>query len=86
MKRPPLSLVVVLFNMRREAVRTLHSLSTKYQQEIAADDYEVHVVENGSTEPIEASTVRQFGPNFHYHRLTNPPPSPAHALNYGVAQ
>ena len=86
MKRPLISLVVVLFNMRREARRTLHSLSTKYQQEVDSADYEVHVVENGSTDPVEASTIREFGPNFYYHRLEKPPSSPAYALNYGVAQ
>ena len=43
-----LSVVVVFYNMRREAARTLHSLSRAYQQGIDDLDYEVIVVENGS--------------------------------------
>ena len=50
--RPPitkdLSVVVVFYNMQREAARTLHSLSRAYQQGIDDLDYEVIVVENGS--------------------------------------
>jgi hypothetical protein len=85
MKRPRLSIVVILYNMRREAQRTLHSLSCSYQQGVRPSDYDVHVVENGSSEPVDAAFIRSFGPNFYYHRLTDPPPSPAFALNYGVA-
>ena len=43
-----LSVVVVFYNMRREAARTLHSLSRAYQQGVDDLDYEVIVVENGS--------------------------------------
>ncbi len=43
-----LSVVVVFYNMRREAARTLHSLSRAYQQGIDELQYEVIVVENGS--------------------------------------
>ena len=43
-----LSVVVVFYNMRREAARTLHSLSRAYQEGIEDLDYEVIVVENGS--------------------------------------
>lgn len=86
MRRPVLSLIVVLYNMRREAPRTLYSLSARYQQGIAEEEFEVHVVENGSAAPVDEGLVRGLGPNFHYHRLENPPPSPARALNYGVAQ
>ncbi len=43
-----LAVVVVMHNMRREAARTLHSLSRSYQRGIDDLDYEVVVVENGS--------------------------------------
>ena len=43
-----LSVVVVFYNMRREAARTLHSLSRAYQRDVDGLDYEVIVVENGS--------------------------------------
>jgi GT2 family glycosyltransferase len=79
-------MVVVLYNMRREAVRTLYSLSAAYQQDFPQEEYDVHVVENGSSEPVDVDFVRGFGSNFHYYRLENPPPSPANALNYGIAR
>ncbi len=79
-------MVVILYNMRREAGRTLQSLSAAYQEDFSPEDYDVHVVENGSAEPVDEAFVRGFGPNFHYHRLVNPPSSPAHALNYGIAK
>ena len=63
-----LSVVVVFYNMRREAERTLHSLSRAYQEGIDDLDYEVIVVENGSA-PTRSSArtfVRSFGPEFRY--------------------
>lgn len=86
MNRPLISMVVILYNMRREARRTLHSLSAAYQEGIAPEEYEVQVVENGSADPVDEAFVHGLGPNFHYHRLENPPPSPAYALNYGIAR
>ena len=51
-RRPPTPstsrVVVVFYNMRREAARTLHSLSRAYQEGIDDLSYEVIVVENGS--------------------------------------
>jgi hypothetical protein len=85
MGRPRLSVVVIVYNMRREATRTLHSLSAAYQEDVEPADYDVHVVENGSSAPLDEDFVRQHGRNFHYHRLDNAPPSPAHAINYGIA-
>ena len=43
-----LSVVVVFHNMRREAERTLHSLSRAYQRGVDDLDYEVIVIDNGS--------------------------------------
>src|SRR5262249_32875186 len=86
MQSPFLSMIVVLYNMQREARRTLHSLSAAYQLGVRAEEYEVHVVENGSAAPVGEEFVRSFGANFHYHHLKTPPPSPAYALNYGAAQ
>ena len=82
---PRLSIIVVVFNMRREAPRTLFSLSTAYQRHVTAEDYEVIVVENGSPEPLAAAEVAQFGSNFRYVWIDNASPSPAGAINRGVA-
>lgn len=83
--RPRLSIVVVVFNMRREAPRTLFTLSPAYQRNVDAADYEVIVVDNGSSEPLTAAEVAQFGPQFHSLRIDQAPPSPAAAINRGVA-
>ncbi|MGH9025873.1 MAG: CmcI family methyltransferase [Acidimicrobiia bacterium] len=83
-----LSVVVVFYDMRREAARTLHSLSRAYQQGIETLDYEVIVVENGSvdSEKLGDGFVRSFGPEFRYLDLgEQATPSPADALNRGAA-
>lgn len=83
---PDLSIVVVMYNMRREAERTLHSLSRAYQQRVADLDYDVLVVENGSDEPLDPEWVTSHGPEFSYLRLPKKGMSPAPAVNVGVAK
>jgi glycosyltransferase involved in cell wall biosynthesis len=79
-----LSVVVVVYNIPREAPRTLFALSPVYQQNIMADDYEIIVVENGSTKRLEPSQITQLGKNFRYYYLENALPSPASAINFGM--
>jgi cephalosporin hydroxylase len=82
-----LSIVVVFYNMKREAPRTLHSLSRAYQQGIADLDYEVIVVENGSAadQKLGEEFVRSFGTEFRYLDLDeDATPTPADALNRGL--
>lgn len=83
---PKLSIVVVIYNMSREAPRTLHSLSTKHQQRIREQDYEVIVVDNGSKEPLSKDYFHHLQGNFRYFYIENASPSPAHAVNFGVQQ
>lgn len=80
-RRPKLSIIVNFYNMQREAARTLHSLSLAYQQAIKAEDYEVLAIDNGSTQPLDANTVKAFGKNFHYYYLQTHSVSPCKALN-----
>ncbi len=83
-----LSMVVVLYNMRREAARTLHSLSRSYQEGIEGLDYEVIVVENGSDpdQRVDEDYVRSFGPQFRFIDMgPDAPSSPVFALNRGLA-
>lgn len=84
-KMPDVSVVVVVYNMEREAPRTLRSLSAAYQRNIAADDYEVIVVDNGSSPPFDASVIDNLEGNFRIIRINPAPSSPAHALNVGLA-
>ena len=71
--------------MRREAERTLYTLSTDYQANVSASDYEVIAIDNGSAEPLEAAMVYEFGPNFKYHFLETESVSPANAVNFGAS-
>jgi cephalosporin hydroxylase len=82
-----LSIVVVFYNMRREAARTLHSLSRAYQEDLGDVTYEVIAVENGSADDqkLGAEFVESFGPEFRYLDLgADAEPSPVLALNRGI--
>lgn len=82
---PSLSVVVVVYDMARELPRTLRSLSPEHQQGIAADDYEVIVVDNGSPDGLDAEMLRSFTGNLRTLRVDPAPPSPARAANLAVA-
>jgi glycosyltransferase involved in cell wall biosynthesis len=84
--RPELSVVVVVHNMAREAPRTLYSLSAAYQRHIGADDYEIIVVDNGSTPPFDSKAIASLNGNFRLLRLDPAPASPARAINRGLAE
>jgi len=79
-----LSVVVIFFNNRREAPRTLYTLSRAYQRNIESLDYEVLAIDSNSPEPLDAKTVESFGPEFSYHFVKTPHPSPVEALRRGV--
>jgi cephalosporin hydroxylase/predicted O-methyltransferase YrrM len=87
-RRKDLSVVVVFYNMRREAERTLHALSRAYQEGIDEVEYEVIVVENGSRKDqrLGKDFVRSFGREFRYIDMgMSATPTPVPALNRGVA-
>lgn len=79
-----LSIVVIFFNMRREARRTLFSLSAAYQRGVSAQAYEVIAIDNGSSAPLDPAEVAQFGPNFRYHFAQTDSVSPVGAMNLGA--
>lgn len=83
---PALSVIVVVYDMEREAPRTLHSLSVDYQQGVTADTFEVLVVDNGSPQPLGEELVKSYGRHMRY--LERPPgnPSPVAAVNQGIAE
>jgi len=80
MRNPPLTLLVVFYEMGREAPRTLHTLSPGYQRGVTAADYEVIAIDAGSTLPLDAGLIASFGPNFRLLR-TAAAPSPVAAIN-----
>ncbi|MEO8460648.1 MAG: glycosyltransferase [Dokdonella sp.] len=83
--KPRLSVVVVAYNMAREAPRTLRSLAADYQRHIEATDYEVIVVDNGSMPALDPAIVEALPGNFHLLRIDPALPSPAQAVNRGLA-
>jgi hypothetical protein len=79
-----LSVVLVVHDMARELPRTLRSLSPTYQRDLKADDYEVIVVDNGSSQPIEPGLMASFEGHLRRERIDPAPPSPARAANHGL--
>ncbi|MGE3347341.1 MAG: class I SAM-dependent methyltransferase [Ramlibacter sp.] len=79
-----LSVVVVAFNIPREIERTLFSLSTAYQRDISKDDYEIIVIDNGSTPPVDSASFSNLEGNFRFVRIDHASPSPANAINTGL--
>lgn len=84
-----LTVVVVFYNMKREARRTLHALSRAYQEGVEDLDYEVIAVENGSADDqkLGREFVEAFGPEFRYIDMgRKATPTPIPALNLGVSK
>jgi hypothetical protein len=79
-----LSVVVVAHDMGRELPRTLRSLDPTLQAGIDGDDYEVLLVDNGSSVPVGTLETEGFGGRLRLLRVEDAPPSPAHAANLGV--
>ena len=79
-----LSIVVVAYNMARELPRTILSLSLPYQQGVDAGDYEIIVVDNGSTQPFDHDACRAMCDNLSIIELEGASPSPAAAINAGI--
>jgi hypothetical protein len=71
--------------MTREAERTLHSLSTVYQLDVAEDQYDVYVIDNGSAKPLKNPDMSRFGNNFYYQHIPDAHPSPAFSINKTLA-
>lgn len=84
--KPFMSVVINMHNMQREAKRTLWSLTTSYQSEISDNDYEVIVIDNGSTRPLNEKWVKSHGDHFRYIYVDMDSPSPAKAMNIAVKE
>ncbi len=79
-----LSVVVVAYNMGREIPRTVQSLSPGLQRGIAAEDYEIIVVDNGSSEPLDLDQLRQWGAQVRLETMDDATVSPVPAVNHGL--
>jgi len=76
-----MTILVVFFNMRREAKRTLHTLTTAYQRECDPEQYDVVAIDHGSRERLDGREVEQLQSNFRYAYLDTDDVSPVMALN-----
>lgn len=81
---PRISAVVCGYNMSRELPRTIRSLSPAMQRGVEAGDYEIIVVDNGSTEPFDEEACRSWGADLKVLRLPPGNPSPVRAVNEGI--
>jgi hypothetical protein len=83
-ERPRLSVVVVGYNMARELPRTIRSLSPNMQRDIDPRDYEIILVDNGSTQPFDETELRGLMTNLTIHRLQYATWSPVPAIKFGM--
>ena len=81
---PAVSFIVILYDMPKQAEKTLYSLMPEYQQGVDAADYEVIVVENESANTLSRDFVAQLPANFSYHLRAEREPTPVHAINHGA--
>ena len=86
MSAPLLSIIVIAYDMPRQALITLRSLAADYQQGVNAADYEVILVENRSARNMGAEALAALPGNFRYFLRDEPGVSPAAAINFGFAQ
>ncbi|MEZ5540355.1 MAG: glycosyltransferase family A protein [Pseudomonadales bacterium] len=85
-KKPALSIIVIVYDMPRQAMNTLYSLALPYQKNISEDDYEVIVVENRSSRCLDAAAVAALGSQFHYFLRDEAGVSPVPAVNFAFTQ
>jgi hypothetical protein len=79
-----LSVVVIFHNMRREAKRTLLSLSRAVQRGLGGIEYEIIAIDNGSHLPIEPAKFEAFGAAVRHINLETDSVSPVAAVNLGA--
>jgi len=80
-----ISVVVSAHDLRRELPRTVRSLSPPYQTGLDPARLEIVVVDNGSSEPVQADWFEGISANLKILRFPPGNPSPCHAINAGVA-
>ena len=84
MSEPSVSVVVIAYNMPREIPRTIWSLSTAMQVGVVRNDYEVILIDNGSTQKIDFDLFRITDVNLRVERLPPGVSSPCGAINRGL--
>lgn len=83
---PRVSVIVMVYKMPEQAKKTLYSLSTAYQRDVAENDYEVIVMENPSSQMLGKADAEKWGGNFRYIEYPETLPTPVNAMNFGASQ
>jgi glycosyltransferase involved in cell wall biosynthesis len=86
MIKPTLSIIVIAYKMASQLERTLYTLSTEYQRDVAEHDYELVVVENGSDEMLSPAQINNLESNVRYFSRKDLSNSPVAAVNFGFEQ
>ena len=81
-----LSVILISYNMAREIPRTLRSLSRSYQQGGEDLAYEVLLVDNGSSVPLDKATWADVDVPVRLIRIQDARSSPASAINIALEQ
>lgn len=84
--RPRITFVVIVYKMQQQAKNTLLSLSNEYQLGVHAEDYEVLVIENTSSDLLGENAATNFGGNFRYFLREETAKTPVPAINFGASQ
>jgi len=79
-----LSIVVACYNMQRELPRTLQTLLPDYQEGVERSDYEIVVVDNGSTPRQVVAQHFHEAANIRLISIDNPSISPVGVINDAV--
>lgn len=83
---PKISVIVIVYRMRRQAMNTLRSLVPPCQKNISPGDYEIVVVENQSDDMLVADELKSLAPNIRYYPREESGVSPVHAINFAFTQ
>jgi len=82
--KPLISIIVVSYRMARELPRTLFSLTPKKQLAVSCQDYEIIVIDNGTSE-FESEPISAVSPNFRACQILDGGVSPCKAINKGLS-
>jgi hypothetical protein len=84
---PPLSIILIAYEMPRQVANTIQTLLPPYQQRVETSQYELVVVDNGSAEPLPNATWQQSDNVRYVHIPKNQAPAnPGVAINRAVQQ
>jgi glycosyltransferase involved in cell wall biosynthesis len=81
-----LSILICTYNMVREAPRTILSALPPYQKNITSSEYEVIVVDNGSSQPVDPKFFEGLPKPVRSVQYPGRSASPVQALNWAAQQ